>query len=204
MACLLLSYSCIMSNIYLASSSKRRKEILEKLGYNFKIVKPKVDETFLEDQSIAQNLLRVSELKARKVLENSQDPDALVISGDTIVVWQEQVLGKPNQIEDARTMLQKLSDGMHEVITAYTVCSSSKIVNKKVHTKVFFDKLSEAEIDYYIERYKPLDKAGSYGIQEWIGMIGITHIEGDYYNVMGLPANDLYVTLVSEFGEAPN
>ncbi len=192
-----------MSDIFLASSSSRRKEILQKLGYNFKVVKPNVDERFEEEQSVEENLLRVSRLKAHTVLETIKVANPVVIAGDTIVVLEGQVLGKPTDLEEAKEMLSKLSDKMHQVITAYTVCSHDQSISKKVHTSVYFDKLSESEIDYYVERYKPLDKAGSYGIQEWIGMIGITHLEGDYYNVMGLPACDLYVTLLSDFGLKP-
>ncbi len=193
-----------MYKIFLASASARRKEILQNMGYNFSTHKPKVDESFRSDESIEENILRISKLKAQTVFTKKNDPRALVISGDTIVKLDDRILGKPTDIKEAKEMLRSLSDRSHEVLSAYTVYTSEKNVSKIESTKVIFRYLSQDEIDFYIERYKPLDKAGAYGIQEWVGLVGISGIIGDYYNVMGLPAHSLYSTLVSDFGLRPS
>ncbi len=200
---LLLYYFYIMYKIYLASASARRREILRDLGYNFTTHKPKVDESFIPEESIISNIKRISLLKAQTVFEEKQDDGALVISGDTIVRLDDQILGKPADIAEAKSMLRALSNRSHEVISAFTIYTADKHVTQIETTTVFFKYLTQGEIDFYIERYKPLDKAGSYGIQEWIGQIGITHIEGDYYNVMGLPAHQLYTRLMGDFGVQP-
>ncbi len=193
-----------MYKIYLASASARRREILQNMGYNFTTRKPQVDETLDPAQNITENILRISALKAAAVYESLASPDALIISGDTVVKLDDQVLGKPQNINESKAMLKSLSNRSHEVISAFTIHTADKVITKMESTRVHFKFLSSDEIDFYVDRYKPMDKAGSYGIQEWIGLIGITAIEGDYYNVMGLPAHLLYTTLVGEFGVLPS
>ncbi len=193
-----------MYKIYLASASARRREILQNMGYNFTTHKPKVDETFNSEESIKENILRISQLKAETVFQAKADKNALVISGDTIVVLDDTVLGKPKNITEAKEMLRLLSNRSHEVISAFTLYTADKVISHVESTKVRFKYLSQDEIDFYVNRYKPLDKAGSYGIQEWIGLVGITSIEGDYYNVMGLSSQSLYRTLVGDFGLRPS
>ena len=125
--------------------------------------------------------------------------DTVVITADTVVILNEQILGKPKNKTEAAKMLQSLSNRNHKVMTGVCIKSKDKTISFSNTTKVFFKELTSSEINYYIENYKPFDKAGSYGIQEWIGAIGITKIEGSYFNVVGLPINQLYKNLKEYF-----
>lgn len=178
-----------MKNIILASQSPRRKELLELLDLNFTVEVKSVKEVFPEHIEMTLVAEYLAKLKAA-AFTNIQN-DELVITADTVVVLGEDILGKPQNKAEAIKMLQSLSNRSHEVITGVCLKSSNKIHSFSSSTKVFFKELSAKEIHYYIEKYKPYDKAGSYGIQEWIGAIGITKIEGSYYNVVGLPINEL-------------
>ena len=180
-------------NIILASGSPRRQAFFKELNIDFKIQVLPVEENFPENLSKAEITDYLAKLKA-SAFKNLSDSDILITS-DTIVWKDEKALNKPENASDAKRMLQALSGQMHEVITS--VCFTSKNFQLTVNdtTKVWFRPLSEAEIEYYITNYKPFDKAGSYGIQEWIGYIGIEKIEGCYFNVMGLPTRLVYKTL---------
>ncbi len=183
--------------VILASKSPRRALLLKELGLKFKVghlVGPaEVYPENLSNTAIAQYL---AELKASVYTQEIKDSNKLVITADTIVCTTTEVLGKPGGKVEAIEMLHKLSGKAHAVITGVTIMSNSKKITFAVSTKVYFKHLSAEEINYYIDRYKPFDKAGAYGIQEWIGMTGIEKIEGSYFNVVGLPVQKLYTELL--------
>ena len=175
--------------VILASNSPRRHELLKKLITDFKINVIDVEEKYpceLEKEKIAEYL---SELKATAYLPKHNQ---LFITADTIVCIENEVLGKPKDTNDAKEMLKKLSGKTHLVITAVTLKTSTKLITFSDKTEVTFYHLSDQEITNYIEECKPFDKAGSYGIQEWMGYFGIKKMNGDYFNVMGLPLHRLY------------
>lgn len=179
--------------VILASGSPRRQAFFKELDLDFEIQVREIDETFPSNLTRAEITDFISQRKA-SAFTDLQENDILITS-DTIVWLNEAALEKPKDTDDAKEMLRKLSGQMHEVITS--VCFTSPGFQKTVNdvTKVWFKTLSEAEIDYYIKTYQPFDKAGSYGIQEWIGYIGIEKIDGCYFNVMGLPIRLVYKTL---------
>lgn len=182
-------------NIILASGSPRRQAFFKELDLDFTIQVKEVEEVYSSALKHSEITDYLSILKA-SVFNDLKENDILITS-DTIVWKDEKALGKPKDIEDAKQMLRSLSGQMHEVITS--VCFTSKEFQITVNdvTKVWFKTLSEEEIEYYLKNYKPFDKAGSYGIQEWIGYIGIEKIEGCYFNVMGLPTRLVYKTLTT-------
>ncbi|MFC5270261.1 Maf-like protein [Adhaeribacter terreus] len=187
--------------LILASNSPRRKEILSGLRIPFSIQVKDVAEDFephLQREQIAEHL---AEHKA-SAYKNDLKADEVVLTADTIVWLQDSVLNKPKDLAEAKQMLQRLSGNVHEVITG--VCLQSHEKHEVFHdvSKVYFRDLSETEIDFYLEHFKPLDKAGAYGVQEFIGMIGIERIEGSYFNVMGLPVHLVYEKL-KYFGILP-
>lgn len=178
-------------NLILASSSPRRQQLLRDLGLHFTIKLIDVEEVYpkyLHGNEISGYL---AELKANAFEDELNDEDIL-ITADTIVRFSGKILGKPKNETDAKNMLKKLSGNQHEVITSLCIKTSktTKIINDT--TIVYFEKLSDEEIDYYINNFKPFDKAGSYGIQEWIGYIGVKKIEGNYSTVMGFPVHKFY------------
>ena len=180
--------------IILASASPRRHTFLKTMNLVFKIELQPIEEIYpehLKKEEITDYLVK---LKAEPFKDHLKDKD-IVITSDTIVWLNNEAIGKPKDEEDAFRMIQKLSNTTHEVITSIclTLKSNQQIVN--TITKVTFKALTDNEIRYYIDNFKPLDKAGAYGIQEWIGAIGITKIEGSYKNVVGLPTHLLYETL---------
>lgn len=182
-------------NIILASNSPRRKELLKGLGFDFEIrVLPDVSETYSEDLPVLNVAEYIATEKAA-AYKNRIGEGELVITADTIVVVDDEVLGKPADENAAHTMLRKLSGRTHQVVTGVCLTSSNKQRHFSVVTDVTFKRLSEEEIDYYVTNYRPLDKAGAYGIQEWIGYIGVTSINGSYFNVMGLPVQRIYEEL---------
>ncbi|SRX75073.1 Maf family nucleotide pyrophosphatase [Aequorivita antarctica] len=180
-------------NIILASGSPRRQDFFRELNLDFTIQVKEIEETYSIELNHSEITDYLSQLKASVFVDLSEND--ILITSDTIVWKDEKALGKPKNYDEARKMLQLLSGEMHEVITS--VCFTSKGFQKIVHdvTKVWFKPLSEEEIDFYIKNYRPFDKAGGYGIQEWIGYIGIEKIEGCYFNVMGLPTRLVYKTL---------
>lgn len=180
--------------IILASKSPRRQQLLKELGVDFIIKTKDVEEVYpphLKKEAVA---LFLSELKAN-AFKNEIKENELVITSDTIVCLNNEIIGKPTDRANAIEMLEKLSGKMHEVFTAVTLFSNKKQVSFSVCTEVFFKILSMEEITYYIDNYKPFDKAGSYGIQEWIGYIGVEKINGSYFNVMGFPVKEVYDAL---------
>lgn len=176
-------------DVILASGSPRRKQLLEDAGIKFRILTKEVEENFPIYLQRTEIPLYLSKIKAHSI--KADFPDSLIIAADTIVVQRRDVLNKPASPEEAKQMLLKLSNNMHEVITGVTICYKGQERSFYDITEVFFKPLSEEYINYYIEHFKPFDKAGSYGIQEWIGMVGIQKIQGDFYNVMGLPVSKL-------------
>jgi septum formation protein len=182
-------------NIILASKSPRRQELLKQLDVNFDVADiVEVDESF--DESIkAENIpIYLSQKKAKAYLNNLKNNDIL-ITADTIVWLNNKALNKPKDRAGAIEMLKLLSNKTHNVYTGVTISSKEKSRSFVSSTKVKFKQLTSSEIVYYVDKYKPFDKAGAYGIQEWIGYIGITKIEGSYFNVMGLPVQQLYSEL---------
>lgn len=185
--------------LILASQSPRRKELLEGLGIPFCVrVIECIDESFPEDLPIEDIPVYISKQKA-SVYAKCIAEDEVVLTADTVVVCQGQVLGKPKDEDDARRMLNLLSGRTHEVITGVTVKTREEEKSFSVVTEVQFKSLTPQEIDFYIRRFKPFDKAGAYGIQEWIGYIGVISIHGSYFNVMGLPVQRIYEELKTFF-----
>ncbi len=181
--------------LILGSASPRRKELLKNLGFDFAIEPTHADENF-PDNLKAQNIpIYLSEKKANAYLGELKETDILITS-DTIVWCEGVVLNKPADFNEGKIMLESLSGKMHEVFTAVCLKSKHKQVTFFDTTKVYFKKLSQQEINYYLNNYSPYDKAGSYGAQDWMGYIGIDKIEGSFYNVMGLPVKQLYEELL--------
>jgi septum formation protein len=187
------------TRLILASASPRRKELLSTIVSNFEIVAPQVHEIYpshLSGNAIPEYLSLLKIYAVKPKFSN----DTFILCADTVVLLEGEVLEKPQHRQEAILMLQKLSGKHHEVVTALAwsfkgkegVCSDS--------TKVYFKDLSSVEIEYYVDTFKPYDKAGSYGIQDWIGQIGITRIEGSFYTVMGLPVHLVYSVLHRELG----
>ena len=182
-------------HLILASNSPRRRELLGGLGVNFEVkVLPGIDESYPEQLPVTEIAAYIAKKKADAYMAVMQADD-LVITADTIVIVGNEVLGKPHDAADAAQMLRKLSGRKHQVTTG--VCLTTKACQRQlsVTTDVTFKQLSDEEIDYYVRTYSPLDKAGAYGIQEWIGYIGVTALEGSYFNVMGLPVQRIYQEL---------
>tara|TARA_R110002096_G_scaffold289464_3_gene483715 strand:+ start:336 stop:929 length:594 start_codon:yes stop_codon:yes gene_type:complete len=181
-------------NIILASASPRRHAFFKTMDLDFEIRLKPVDEIYSKDLKGHEITNYLAKLKAEPFIENLKSNDILITS-DTIVWLDGKAIEKPKNKDDAFRMIKSLSDTTHKVVTSicFTLKSKQKIVN--TITKVTFKALTDDEIWYYVNTYKPLDKAGAYGIQEWIGAIGITSIEGSYNNVVGLPTHLLYETL---------
>lgn len=180
--------------LILASGSPRRQQFFKDLGLEFKIQLRPVNEIYPEDLTRDGISDYLSVLKANAFNGSLQAQDILITS-DTIVWHERKALGKPKDYDDACNMLKSMSAKTHEVITSVCFTSKDKQIVVNATTEVTFKALSDAEISYYINNYKPYDKAGAYGIQEWIGHIGITEINGSYFNVVGLPTHLVYETL---------
>lgn len=182
--------------ILLASKSPRRRELLKMLDIPFETVDIKdVDEVYpadLEPDKVPEYLSR---LKSEAYLPELKEDDIL-ITADTVVILGNEIIGKPKDLADAKKMLCKLAGRIHRVVTGVTISTTKKTVTFSTVTEVNFAPLSDAEIEYYVEKYRPLDKAGAYGIQEWIGGVGVAGINGSFYNVMGLPVHRLYNELL--------
>jgi len=176
--------------IILGSKSPRRKELLSLLGYSFEIRTLDTDESFPLSTPIGEIPILIANKKAEALIPTLKENE-LLITADTIVVLNDEVLGKPLNESDAREMLLKLSRNIHTVITGVCIHTKTQSIKKSVSTKVTFKELLLTDINFYIENYKPFDKAGSYGIQEYIGLIGIAKIEGSYTNVVGLPTAEV-------------
>jgi septum formation protein len=183
--------------LILASKSPRRKDLVAGLGYNFEQTSKDTDESFPDELPLNEVAEYLSRKKAAAFLDELKSNE-LLITSDTTVLLDNRLLEKAANAEEAAEMLRNLSGKTHEVITGLCLTSTEKQESISVSTKVYFKTLSEAEIDYYISNYHPYDKAGAYGIQEWIGYIGVKKIEGSFYNVMGLPVKELY-EMIREF-----
>tara|TARA_B100000579_G_scaffold426642_1_gene434144 strand:- start:543 stop:1124 length:582 start_codon:yes stop_codon:yes gene_type:complete len=181
-------------NIILGSNSPRRKKILEELGLKVKVIGSNIDESIIQNKNLEKVPIILAKKKAF-ALKNKIKSNDLLITADTIVLLKDKILTKPQNEEDAKRILSKISSKTHQVITGVCILINGKEYSFSNTTKVSFDKLDLNEIDFYIKKYKPFDKAGSYGIQEWIGLIGIKKINGSYSNVVGLPASRLYQEL---------
>ena len=190
-----MAFNIISWNLILASKSPRRQNLLKELGFDFEIRTKEIQEIYPPELQREQVAVFLSELKASAFVEGLNTKD-LVITSDTIVCLGDEIIGKPTDREDAIKMLGKLSGNKHEVITAVTLLSKEKQHTFYDVTEVYFKELTSEEIEYYIDKYEPFDKAGSYGIQEWIGYVGIEKIIGSYFNVMGLPVKRVYDELI--------
>ena len=179
----------------LASKSPRRQELLRGMGVDFEILTKETDESFPFEMSIDDVPKYLSLQKSLAFTDEELPADYLLITSDTVVICEGEILGKPKDREDAARMLRLLSGKTHHVVTGVTVRSLEKTESFAVRSNVTFAQLDAEEIDYYIEHCKPFDKAGAYGIQEWIGYVGISGLEGSFYNVMGLPTRKLYGVL---------
>lgn len=184
-------------HIVLASKSPRRQQLLSELGVQFEVILHEVDESFPDELCVSEVAVYLAQKKAVPFEDTLAEQD-LIITADTIVVIEGEILGKPANYNEAFEMLQKLSGKTHQVITGVHLLSKNKRSSFKSVTNVHFKTFSREELDYYISNFQPFDKAGAYGVQEWIGHIGVERIEGSYFNVMGLPVQKLYEAL-SEF-----
>ena len=182
-------------HIILASKSPRRQELLRGMGVDFEILTKETDERFPSDMPLDEVPKYLSLQKSLAFADEELPADYLLITSDTVVICEGEILGKPKDREDAARMLELLSGKTHHVVTGVTVRSAEKTKSFAVRSNVTFAELEQDEIDYYIEHCKPYDKAGAYGIQEWIGYVGISGLEGSFYNVMGLPTRKLYGVL---------
>lgn len=180
-------------NIILASNSPRRRELLAGLDVDYEVrVLKDIDETYPDSLPVADIPTYISREKAAAYTIADNE---LLLTADTVVVLGNEVMGKPVDDADAKRMLRELSGKTHQVITGVCLTTTKKQHSFSVTTDVKFKELSDDEIDYYVSNYHPLDKAGAYGIQEWIGYIGVTSLQGSYFNVMGLPVQRIYEAL---------
>ena len=183
-------------NIILASQSPRRKQLLQELGYTFTQQSKNTDESFPESLPKKEIATYLSRKKAAAFEDEIKQGD-LLIASDTVVLLKDQILEKPTDENDAFRMIQELSGKTHLVITGVCLKSVEKETAFSISTKVVFKELEDEEIWFYINNYKPFDKAGAYGIQEWIGQIGVERIGGSFYNVMGFPSKEVYEAIES-------
>ena len=182
--------------VILASGSPRRRELMAGLGVNYEVrILPDVDESYPDTLQGEEIPLYIAKEKADAYRPMMQ-PDELIITADTIVWLDGKVLGKPRDREDALQMLRTMSGRTHEVFTGVCITTTDWQRSFTAQTEVRFATLSEDEIIYYVDNFKPMDKAGAYGVQEWIGFIGVENISGSYYNIMGLPVQKLYRELL--------
>ncbi|MCQ2318693.1 MAG: Maf family nucleotide pyrophosphatase [Bacteroidales bacterium] len=182
-------------NVVLASKSPRRQELLKGIGVDFTILTKDVDESYPSRLPLLEVAPFLSLKKAKAFEDNELPENFMVITADTVVIAENEILGKPKDRDDAFRMLELLSGKTHKVVTGVTVRTKDFTKTFSVISKVTFDNLDNQEIEYYVDNYKPYDKAGAYGIQEWIGYIGVSCVEGSYFNVMGLPTRKLYMVL---------
>ncbi|TSA29358.1 MAG: septum formation protein Maf [Bacteroidetes bacterium] len=186
-------------NIVLASRSPRRQYLLKELGLDFEIISTDVNEEYPDTLSPSEIAIFLAEKKAENFDTARMHEKMIIVAADTVVSLEGEILGKPRDHEEATTMLKKLSGKQHAVITGVCIKSKTKKTCFEVTSKVCFKELCDEEIDYYINNFRPYDKAGGYGIQEWIGYIGISRIEGSFFNVMGLPVKEVYEELLKNY-----
>lgn len=180
----------------LASGSPRRRELLAMLDVDFRVDTSRSVEEIVPEGTPADEVpLVLSRIKAEPYLADLAD-DEVLITADTVVILDDEIIGKPKDMDDAKRVLRKLSGRTHRVVTGVSIGRPGKPLESfSATTEVIFDDLTDSEINYYVEKYKPLDKAGAYGIQEWIGAAAVKGLNGSYYNVMGLPIHALYSRL---------
>ncbi len=182
-----------MNKIILASGSPRRKQLLEWAKITFDVIVSATDESYTKGLSFNETAIHIALNKAlavKNILKKADNSNAYtILSADTIVVLKDVIIGKPSDRKDAIKILSALSDNTHRVITGVCILSGNKKIEFAEETEVEFHSLSLSQIEYYVDNYKPYDKAGSYAIQEWIGVVGVKSIRGDFYNVMGLPVS---------------
>ncbi len=181
-----------MLKIYLASKSPRRQELLTLMGLPYQLLLKEVDETYPNNLKLTDVAKYISEINAKAF---EPQLDGIILTADTVVLVDNEILGKPQNADHAFEMLKKLSGKMHQVITAFSIVHLHQIFTYSDTTEVYFKPLSDSEILNYVTNYKPFDKAGAYGIQEWMGLVAIEKIVGSYTNVMGLPTEKLYAVL---------
>ena len=181
-------------NFILGSNSPRRSQILKEMGLDFKIIASNIDETIPKGIKNKNVPIYLAKEKANFLFKELNENEIL-ITADTIVLMNDEIITKPSNKKDAKDILQKISNNKHEVITGICITSDSNQHSFSSKTEVFFNKISDSEIEYYLEKFKPYDKAGSYGIQEWLGLISVRKIIGSYTNVVGLPSSELYQEL---------
>jgi septum formation protein len=177
-----------MNKIILASQSPRRKQLLEWAEVPFEIVVKETDEAYPEGMKVDEVAVHIARNKALAV-HDIVAPGSVVLAADTIVVLNERIIGKPKNQADAIAILSDLAGSKHAVITGVVIRQEEKEIAFADTTEVLFHELSKEQIEFYVEKYKPFDKAGAYAIQEWIGVVGIKSVNGDFYNVMGLPVS---------------
>ena len=181
--------------VFLASKSPRRRELLAGMGVNFEVMSTDVEETYDPAWSPEEIVMHLSRLKLSPIDMSQYDPNTIFITCDTIVVVNGQIIGKPKDKEDATRMLKMLSGNTHTVYSGVTVATPQRQLTDYRATEVVFETLTDDMIQYYIDTYQPYDKAGSYGVQEWLGRVGIREVHGSFYNVMGLPTRLLWQML---------
>ncbi len=182
-------------DVVLASKSPRRQDLLKGLGIDFTVMTADVEETYPESLGVEDVPAFLSKKKAHAFEGKKLPENFLLIAADTVVICDDFILGKPKDEKDAERMLKMLSGRTHKVITGVTVLTAAKTRTFSVTSEVTFDILEDEEIKYYIDAFHPYDKAGAYGVQEWIGYVGVAEVRGSYYNVMGLPTQRLYQVL---------
>lgn len=182
--------------IILASQSPRRKQLLEWAEIPFEIIVKETDESYPEDLSVEEVAIHIARNKALAVKQQT-DNTKTILAADTIVVLKNEIIGKPKDRDDAINILSKLSGQTHTVITGVVIISGNKEVLFADTTEVSFHELTNEQIIFYVDKYKPYDKAGAYAIQEWIGVVGIKSVKGDFYNVMGLPVSRVVQELIN-------
>ena len=188
-----------MNEIVLASQSPRRKQLLQWAEINFDVIVKETDESYPEKLQVEDVAVYIARNKALAVKKEIHD-DKIIIAADTIVVLGDEIIGKPKDREEAVNILSRLSGNRHLVITGVVITKKEKEIAFADTTEVWFHDLTKEQIEFYVDKYKPYDKAGAYAIQEWIGVIGIQKISGDFYNVMGLPVSRVIKEL-SSFNE---
>ncbi len=184
--------------VYLGSKSPRRQELLKSIVQNFEVIHKDVDESFDLSEDVNKVPILLAEKKFKSIISDLQKHD-LLITADTVVIKEGLIYNKPEDTNEASQMISQLMGGYHYVITGVVVGNHVNFVPFSETTKVYLDVLTDAELDYYVNTFKPFDKAGGYGIQDWIGMAKISKIEGSYANVMGLPTQKLYEVIKDNF-----
>jgi septum formation protein len=182
-------------NLILASQSPRRSQLLQQAGFSFSIQTKPIDESFPNDLPVTEVAPYLAKEKALAAKSFLQDQNDILLTADSVVILNQTIFGKPKDAEDAHQMLSKLSGNTHEVITGVCLLSLNQEKVFAGHSKVTMEELTDEEIEYYVKKFQPFDKAGSYAIQEWIGLCKISKIEGTYSNIMGLPMDLVYQEL---------